>query len=145
MKSKTGKIEKWYSAGLHFECSQCGLCCGGCPGYVWVTDEEILRIAEYLDMEVDDFVEKYLFEENSRLSLREQPNYDCIFLEQNGNAKRCRIYSVRPQQCRTWPFWKYNIKSEKRWLEANLRCPGINRGKLHSAGDIDSVADESPC
>lgn len=145
MEKDKGKKQKWYAAGLHFECSQCGSCCGGCPGYVWVTEEETVKIAEYLKMDVDDFVQKYLFEENSRLSLREQSNYDCICLEQNGNGKRCKIYPVRPEQCRTWPFWKYNIKSETHWLGANKRCPGINRGKLHSAEEIDEIADNSPC
>ena len=35
----------WYRDGLQFECTQCGNCCTGDPGYVWVTPEEIKAIA----------------------------------------------------------------------------------------------------
>ena len=35
----------WYQDGLAFECTRCGACCTGAPGYVWVNDEEIARLA----------------------------------------------------------------------------------------------------
>ena len=38
----------WYRDGLRFECTQCGKCCTGAPGYVWLTIPEIYRIAEFL-------------------------------------------------------------------------------------------------
>ncbi|MFM7740581.1 MAG: YkgJ family cysteine cluster protein, partial [Planctomycetota bacterium] len=28
--------EPWYKDGLRFQCSQCGDCCTGGAGYVWV-------------------------------------------------------------------------------------------------------------
>ena len=28
--------EPWYRDGLRFECTRCGHCCTGAPGYVWV-------------------------------------------------------------------------------------------------------------
>ena len=31
----------WYRDGLRFECTQCGKCCTGAPGYVWVDDDEV--------------------------------------------------------------------------------------------------------
>ena len=37
----------WFKDGLRFECTQCGDCCTGSPGYVWVNDEEISALAEY--------------------------------------------------------------------------------------------------
>jgi uncharacterized protein len=40
--------EPWFKDGLHFTCTQCGKCCGGKPGYVWVNDEEIAAIAAFL-------------------------------------------------------------------------------------------------
>ncbi len=47
---------------------------------------------------------------------------ECIFLEN----KKCSIYSVRPTQCRTYPFWP-SIMSESEWnLESKL-CEGINK------------------
>jgi len=40
----------WYAHGLHFECTRCGDCCRGAPGYVWVREEEVERIARFLGM-----------------------------------------------------------------------------------------------
>ena len=40
-------LEKpWYHEGLRFECTGCGDCCTGAPGYVWLTEEEIRALAE---------------------------------------------------------------------------------------------------
>ena len=113
---------KWYRAGLHFECSQCGNCCGGFPGYVWVTAEEIQNIAAFLDMSVDQFQDQYTIKVGKRRSLIEKKHYDCIFLERNGEKGGCSIYSVRPQQCRTWPFWKTNLATPDTWNDQLRRC-----------------------
>ncbi|WP_296458322.1 hypothetical protein [Rubinisphaera sp.] len=43
----------WYKDGLKFECTQCGNCCTGGPGAVWVSEEEIQAIAEYLEKPVE--------------------------------------------------------------------------------------------
>ncbi len=144
----SAKKDRWYENGLHFECSQCGQCCGGMPGYVWVTEKEVIRIAEYLGISLEEFMDNFLKQVGKRLSLRERPkkeNYDCIFLERTESGARCKIYPVRPKQCRTWPFWKMNIDTPEDWLRANGRCPGINRGKLYEADEIESVAESSPC
>ena len=33
----TADSPEWYRDGLRFECTRCGACCTGAPGYVWVT------------------------------------------------------------------------------------------------------------
>ena len=49
LKSRTtARTNTWYAAGLRFECVQCGHCCSGDPGYVWVNRETIGRIAAFL-------------------------------------------------------------------------------------------------
>ena len=53
--------EPWYKDGLQFECSQCGDCCTGAPGYVWVNKQEIAALAA--DIGEDDvaaFEKKYV-------------------------------------------------------------------------------------
>ncbi len=35
----------WYRDGLAFTCTQCGACCTGAPGYVWVDAAEIAALA----------------------------------------------------------------------------------------------------
>ncbi|MFG0335929.1 MAG: YkgJ family cysteine cluster protein, partial [Maioricimonas sp. JB049] len=44
----------WYRDGLQFSCTQCGNCCTGSPGYVWVTEEEIAAIAAHLDKPIGE-------------------------------------------------------------------------------------------
>ena len=51
---------KWYDEGLRFQCSQCGDCCTGAPGYVWVNQEEIEQLAAQLQFaDVEEFEDKY--------------------------------------------------------------------------------------
>ena len=40
--------QPWYDKGLRFSCSECGDCCTGAPGYVWVNKEEIAAIVGHL-------------------------------------------------------------------------------------------------
>ena len=38
--------QRWYKDGLQFECTGCGDCCTGEPGYVWVSEQEIQNLAD---------------------------------------------------------------------------------------------------
>ena len=136
---------KWYQAGLHFGCTQCGNCCGGFPGYVWVTNQEAEAIAAFLKMPTGEFIKKYTTRAGRRMTLIEKDNYDCIFLDRKGEKVGCEIYSVRPQQCRTWPFRKRNITDADSWNEQGRRCGGINRGRAYTPEEIDETAKNSPC
>ena len=115
----------WYASGLQFECTQCGNCCTGSPGYVWVTIVDIERIAAHLKMEFEDFTRKYVRRVGQRFSLIEKADYDCVFLTREGGKAGCSIYQVRPVQCRTWPFWNDNLRSPKAWKNASAHCPGM--------------------
>lgn len=114
--------QPWYANGLRFECTGCGQCCTGAPGYIWVNQEEIQQIADFLKLSIEEFSRRYLRHVKGRLSLLEMPKtYDCVFLKD----KKCQIYPVRPTQCRTYPWWPQNLKSEKEWKEAARYCEGI--------------------
>jgi len=127
----------WYIAGLHFSCIQCGNCCAGPEeGYVWISDKEIGFAAEELKMSEADFRNKYTRTACGEVSLKEdRKTKDCIFL----SNKSCDIYHVRPNQCRTWPFWDVNLQSPDDWGWASTRCPGVNRGKLYSFREIEEI------
>ena len=129
----------WYADGLAFECAECGGCCSGPEeGYVWITPEEIAAAAKRLGIEPEQFRRDYTRKVGRRMSLIEKANKDCVFLEgAGGDVKHCRIYEVRPSQCQTWPFWPGNLKHPGDWALAQMRCPGINRGKLHDVGYIE--------
>ncbi|MCH7849560.1 MAG: YkgJ family cysteine cluster protein [Planctomycetes bacterium] len=128
---KVQKVEKgkWYRDGLRFECTQCGNCCSGDPGFVWATKDEIGRISEFLGRDDDWLDRKHLRRVGLRYSLTEKANGDCIFLKREKGKSLCSIYEVRPVQCRTWPFWSSNLKSRTTWQEAAKTCPGLNQGR----------------
>lgn len=116
----------WYKDGLRFKCTECGQCCSGQPGYVWVTEEEIAALAAALHMPIDAFKRKYLRQKNNRYALiekRTQSSTDCIFLKD----KKCTVYMARPKQCRTFPWWQENLNSKESWKLAAKGCEGIQK------------------
>ncbi|HEV2972088.1 MAG TPA: YkgJ family cysteine cluster protein [Pirellulales bacterium] len=118
----------WFKDGLRFQCTQCGDCCTGAPGYVWVNKAEIEALAAKLGIDVGDFQRKYVREVGVRKSLVEFANGDCVFFD--GQTRKCKVYDTRPRQCRTWPFWESNIRSEEAWRQTCEVCPGSGTGPL---------------
>lgn len=122
----------WYAGGLRFTCTQCGNCCSGAPGYVWVTAREIKAIAGRLEMTVAAFERRYVRQVDSRTSLTERRDGDCDFLRRLDDGRAiCAIYEDRPSQCKTWPFWDENLESPHAWAVASSDCPGMNNGTIH--------------
>ena len=114
----------WYADGLNFECTGCGQCCTGAPGYAWVNEEEMIAIASHLDLSLHEFTRRFLRRVDGRYSLLEHhKTYDCVFLKN----KKCEIYPVRPTQCRTFPWWPQTLKTQEEWEEAAIRCEGIRQ------------------
>ena len=142
MPEKTWVKHRWYVGGLHFECTGCGNCCAGPEeGYIWITAKEIGFLADSLKMTVEAVREKYIRRVGFRFSIIEnRATKDCIFLTPNNDGCRgCAIYAVRPNQCRTWPFWSGNLASPDTWNLAAVKCPGINRGRLYTAKEIETL------
>ena len=133
----------WYSAGLHFECLQCGRCCSGpVEGYIWVKRPETQLIAKYLNISVRELKRNFLRRVGlSRTIIEDVHTRDCIFLRRGDKGKECSIYSVRPSQCRNWPFWPYNLAGPDSWNLAARKCPGINRGAHYGPGEIQAKAN----
>lgn len=131
--------EKFYQNGLRFECTACGNCCTNSSGYVELNEVEAVKIADYLSLTEDEFVNQFLeAKEDNRWHLNSLTNGDCVFLTDN----RCTIYPVRPLQCRTFPFWSENVKSAYRWKLTTQECPGINQGRLYSREEIEKILKE---
>ena len=106
-------------------CIECqGRCCNGESGNIFVNSKEIKAISRFLGIEVSKFIEEYLIKESFKFSVKEiktNENYACIFFDKKRN--KCSIYPVRPNQCRTFPFWNYFKGKPK---EAARECPGIS-------------------
>jgi len=135
--TKAPKSKKtWYDKGLRFQCTGCGGCCTGAPGYVWINKAEIAAMAASLDLEVEAFQRKYVRLVGIRKSLIEFAGGDCVFF--NNVSRQCQIYEVRPRQCRTWPFWTSNLKSPEAWDDMCDGCPGGNRGPLVPLEEIQA-------
>ncbi|NIA06192.1 MAG: YkgJ family cysteine cluster protein [Actinobacteria bacterium] len=128
---------KWYADGLHFSCQECGTCCSGEPGYVWVSKEELRGIAEFLKISEPELRAKHTRRVGWRISLTEMANGDCTFLVDKTSGRGCAIYQVRPAQCRNWPFWGLNLASQSAWNRAGQRCCGINKGEFHGFEEIE--------
>ena len=135
--NKKKKKTPWYRDGLRFECTQCGACCSGEPGYVWVEPTEIKEMADHLDMKVKEFEKKYIRLVGNSKSLIEYSDGDCILLDQK--TRHCTVYESRPIQCRTWPFWDSNLERKKDWKETCEVCPGAGVGKLYTLKQIDEA------
>jgi uncharacterized protein len=125
----------WYHRGLNFQCTACGDCCTGAPGYVWVNKAEIEAVAALLKMDVARFEKKYVRLVGIRKSFLERKNGDCVFFD--SQLRQCKVYAARPQQCRTWPFWDSNLNSPAAWDEAASHCPGCNRGPVVAFAEIE--------
>ncbi len=119
--------EPWYKDGLRFTCTRCGHCCTGEPGYVWVTDEDLLAIAHKRGEMLEQVKALYTRWTSRGRTLREKSNGDCIFYD---HEQGCTIYEVRPPQCRTWPFWESNVLTPEAWQRTCEICPGSGQGEL---------------
>jgi uncharacterized protein len=89
-------------------CLRCGNCCRH-AGEVRLAEQEAATIAGFLGLSVHDFAAQYtrLRPDRRGLSLTEQPDGACVFLDSSPSA--CRIHAVKPQQCRDFPAgWRYD-------------------------------------
>jgi len=127
----------WYRDGLKFTCTQCGDCCSGEPGFVFVDKDEIQAMADELGLSVEVFSSRFIRRVGVRRSLKERSNGDCILLDRE--TRRCSVYQGRPIQCRTWPFWDSNLESPQDWQAACDVCPGSGKGKLHTWDEIEAA------
>ena len=123
----------WYADGLRFTCTQCGQCCTGEPGYVWVDDDEMKRLAKFRGEPLHEFTAVHTYKTRGGRSLREKANGDCVFWEA---GRGCTVYPVRPVQCRTWPFWESNVATPEAWDDVTAICPGSGAGELIPVEEI---------
>lgn len=118
--------EVWFSKGLSFQCTGCGKCCTGSPGYVFLSQKDIIALATHHKMTTELFCKKYTRLVNGEPALLDRPSSgDCIFLENN----RCSVYESRPVQCKTFPWWFENLESPDHWARAAEGCEGIGRSE----------------
>lgn len=143
-RGKHNTAPEWIGEGLHFSCTMCGECCTGPPGYVHFTDEDLRNMCARLGMTEEDFLAKYTRETDKGRSLTEHETahgFDCVFLDREtvpGKAV-CSIHEARPTQCRTFPWWPGNVRSERAWKRLARTCEGVNRVEDGSFVPVEEI------
>jgi Fe-S-cluster containining protein len=100
---------------------------------VWVTDEELEAIAAFLKVPVNEVRDLHTRKARGRRTIRERANGDCVLLD---GKRGCTVYSVRPAQCRTWPFWDSNVETPEDWKRTCDVCPGSGKGEIIPVDEI---------
>ena len=100
-----------------FVCRRCGSCCRW-SGCVKLLPGEGERIAAYLGISEAEFFSGMtrLSPDRQWLSLTENADGSCIFLESAEGAAACRIDPVKPEQCRAFPV-KWNFPGWEKLCE----------------------------
>ena len=120
---------------LRFSCTRCGHCCATAGEYyVYLSEAESERIRACLQLSRSWFRRRYLQRlEEGDLVLASGSDERCIFLD---TAGQCRVYAVRPVQCRTYPFWPELVGRATAWNREARRCEGINQGRVVARSTI---------
>jgi len=114
------------SHGLRFECQPgCTECCRQ-QGFVYLTEADLVRVAEFLRMTPADFERRFVYRTRNLLRLRVPRQSRCHFL----NGSGCSIHPAKPTQCRVFPFWPELVESRREWLKTARYCPGMGKGDL---------------
>jgi Fe-S-cluster containining protein len=132
----------WYKDGLRFGCIGCAGCCrthGRDDEYafVYLNSKDVDAVAAHLGLERIDFLNEHCINNQDGWVHLSSVKGDCSLLDGEG---RCRIYSVRPKQCDTWPFWTENLDKALWYGSVKDCCPGIGCGRLYSAKEIEKIA-----
>ena len=103
---------------MDFKCQGCGACCRIKDGIVRVGADEIKRIAAFLGMSEQEFIDREteIAPDRKGLILKSRADESCVYLTDDN---RCRIHPVKPDKCRTFPFEWTNPDSAE-------VCPALN-------------------
>lgn len=119
-----------------FECRQCGECCRGFGG-TYVTEADIQKIAQFLDMKPADFRREHCAPSGSRYVLAQGPDEFCRFVRN----KMCGIHPVKPRMCRNWPYLDAVLTDPGNWFAMARACPGM-RTDVSEADVVAAVRAE---
>ncbi len=123
---------------LRFECqSGCINCCDQ-QGFVYLTEQDLKRAAEYVGLSAAEFESRYVYRTRTLLRLRKPRGSQCHFLLEHG----CSIHPAKPTQCRTFPFWPELVENRREWKATGKYCPGIGTGQLVQIGTVLEIAEE---
>lgn len=119
---------------MRFQCqSGCVKCCEE-KGFVYLGEDDVARIAEFLRMTMAEFEQRHIYRTKHQRRLRKPRNAECPFLSESG----CTIHPVKPAQCLAFPIWPEIVESKKELAKTARRCPGIGKGDELSESEIQA-------
>ncbi len=111
---------------MRFQCqSGCTKCCEQ-QGFVYLTEDDIPRLAAFLGMPAAAFERRYVYRTRNQRRLRVPRHAQCEFLKDGG----CSVHRAKPLQCASFPFWPELVGNTKNWRKTGEWCPGIGKGEL---------------
>ncbi len=140
---------------FRFKCTRCGNCCTDKKTLVNVTYSDILRIRKGLNLILEEIIEIlgfYLYDKEPKaedrkkmvvspirtekgfafIGLIKRDSGACFFYDEEN--KRCKIYDLRPNFCRTFPF-TFRIfldKTDKK--KSKIKMSYTEKGKQYCPG-----------
>src|SRR5690554_5747714 len=123
------------SAPFQFECVACGQCCSR-PGYVTFSPEEFDAVATFLEMSPDALIAAYDLEVDEQGFIAFVSEHaPCPFLKDS----LCSVHPVKPEQCRTYPFWPELLTDLGTWQAEAKHCPGIGQGRFYTRKEVRAL------
>lgn len=123
---------------MRFECQPgCTNCCEQ-QGFVYLTEEDIPRLAAFIGMTVPAFEKRYVYRTRHLRRLRVPRHAQCEFLKDGG----CSVHPAKPLQCAAFPFWPDVIANKRSWKKTASYCPGIDKGELVQITLAREVAEQ---
>lgn len=88
-----------------FKCQRCGRCCIeiGLP----YDAKSAIAIATFLNISLTELIKIYygkVVQEEQCWRSEDRKRTPCPFLEKDGKRYSCKIYSIRPYGCKSYPF-----------------------------------------
>jgi len=123
---------------MRFECQPGCINCCTQKGWVYLTEEDIRRAAEFLGLTPKAFEKRYIYRTRNQRRLRMAAASQCPFLLGSG----CSIHPAKPTQCRIFPFWPELVESRREWHKTARYCPGIGKGELVQIEAVKEQAAE---
>ena len=107
---------------VRFECTRCGACCRR-AGLVSISERELGLLARHLRLTPSTLRRRYGIdrEDDGSYALEVEEGGACPFLAND----MCSVDPVKPEQCRTFPFWPELIEDP---AEMRRACEGVGRG-----------------
>ncbi|MGC2210821.1 MAG: YkgJ family cysteine cluster protein [Candidatus Korobacteraceae bacterium] len=123
---------------MRFQCQPGCIACCEQKGFVYLTCDDISRLAEHLEITCAEFRRRYLCGTAPLLRFRKQRHKQCPFLLADG----CSVHPIKPLQCRSFPYWPELLASAGERREAATYCPGMNKGPLVNLTLASQIAEQ---